>query len=47
VDIIISEKGLGVLKKLDSDMLGADLLRENITEEEATQLNEILDKIRG
>ncbi len=47
VDIIISQKGLDLLKKLDADMTGADILEQNITEEEAAQLNLLLDKLRG
>jgi len=47
VDIMISDKGLELLKKLDVDMTGADILKNNLTEAEAGQLNSLLDKFRG
>ncbi|MXV15867.1 MarR family winged helix-turn-helix transcriptional regulator [Hufsiella ginkgonis] len=47
VDIIISQKGLDLLKKLDTEMTGADILEKNLTETEAGQLNVLLDKLRG
>jgi DNA-binding MarR family transcriptional regulator len=47
VDIMISEKGLSLLKKLDSDMSAADIIKDNLSEAEAKQLNTLLDKFRG
>jgi len=47
VDIMISDKGLELLKKLDVDMTGADILKNNITKAETIQLNSLLDKFRG
>lgn len=47
VDIIISEKGLDLLKKLDNEMDIPDLLKNNLTEEEARLLSNLLDKMRG
>lgn len=47
VDIIISEQGLELLKHLDPDITPDALLMENLTENEARQLNELLDKLRG
>jgi MarR family transcriptional regulator, 2-MHQ and catechol-resistance regulon repressor len=46
VDVVITEKGLELLKKIDD---GPDLtlsVMENISEEEAEQLSSILDKVR-
>lgn len=47
LDIVISEKGLELLKKLDKEVDFSTFIRPNITEEEALQLNVLLDKIRG
>ena len=47
VDILISEKGLSMLQKLDTEMSSRDILNENITEEEAAHLSSLLDKMRG
>lgn len=47
VDILISQKGINLLKKLDTEMNGSDLLEGTLTEEEARQLNVLLDKLRG
>lgn len=47
VDIIISEKGLEILKKLDPVITPDDVLRTNLSEEEVVSLNHLLDKMRG
>lgn len=47
VDIVISQKGLELLKKLDPIINPIDVLKANLTETEATQLNTLLDKLRG
>lgn len=47
VDIRISQKGLDILKKLDSEMSSKDILKDKITEEEAGVLSGLLDKMRG
>jgi hypothetical protein len=47
VDIIISQKGLHILQKLDSEMSSKDILKDKITEEEAGVLSGLLDKMRG
>lgn len=47
VDILISDKGLEMLELLDPDMTGVDMLEKNLTEDEAAQLNVLLDKMRG
>lgn len=47
VDIVITEKGLKILKRLDADMKMNVILRQNLTEDESLLLNELLDKLRG
>lgn len=46
VDILISQKGLELLKQIDEEV-DSDLPLKNITEEEARTFNYILDKMRG
>ena len=47
VDIRISEKGMDILTKLDVEFKTKDVLKNNLTEEEAAQLSDLLDKLRG
>ncbi|TZF85004.1 MarR family transcriptional regulator [Pedobacter sp. BS3] len=47
VDIIITEKGLKILETLDEEMTGTDIIGNNLTIEDATRLNFLLDKFRG
>ena len=47
VDIVINEKGLELLKKLDPVITPIDVLKTNLSEAEAEQLNYLLDKLRG
>ena len=47
VDISITERGLNVLKKIDSDDANWLKLLKNITRGEAQELNRILDKLRA
>jgi DNA-binding MarR family transcriptional regulator len=47
VDIHISQKGLEILGKMDDEFKTSDLFKHNITEEEASILNNLLDKLRG
>ena len=47
VDIHITDKGLELLKKLDPVITPIDVLKSNLTESEAKQLNILLDKLRG
>ena len=47
VDIRISEKGMDILAKLDVEFRTKDVLKNNLTEEEAGQLSDLLDKLRG
>jgi hypothetical protein len=44
---MISEKGLELLKKLAEVMTEADIIKNNLSEAEAAQLNGLLDKFRG
>jgi DNA-binding MarR family transcriptional regulator len=47
VDISITEKGLNLLKKIDTDnQVWSDTLKA-ITKSEAAELNRILDKLRA
>ena len=47
VDIRISEDGLTILGKMDKEFKTRDLLKNNLTEDEASQLSNLLDKMRG
>ncbi|MDT4841147.1 MarR family protein [compost metagenome] len=47
VDIIISDKGLELLRKLDQEVDLSNASHSKLTEEEARQLNALLDKYRG
>jgi DNA-binding MarR family transcriptional regulator len=47
VDIRISDKGLEVLATMDGEFKTKDLLQKNLTLEEAGQLSDLLDKLRG
>lgn len=47
VDILISQKGLDILQKLDNEISIKDMLSNNLNEEEAIALSGLLDKMRG
>lgn len=47
VDIRISDAGIAVLAKMDIEFKTKDFLGKNLTEEEAGQLSDLLDKLRG
>lgn len=47
VDIVISDEGLKILSKMDEEFKTKEFLREHLTEEEAGQLSDLLDKLRG
>jgi DNA-binding MarR family transcriptional regulator len=47
VDIRISEKGMDILAKLDVEFKTKEVLKNNLTEEEAALLSDLLDKLRG
>jgi DNA-binding MarR family transcriptional regulator len=47
VDIMITEKGLDLLKKMDGKVEEAELINSNLTKQEAETLSDLLDKLRG
>jgi len=47
VDVTISEKGLKLLEKLDEMQPDLDGILQNLDESDASQLNNLLDKIRN
>lgn len=47
VDLLITEKGLQLLDELEADMNLSTMLSENISEDEAQLLSNLLDKLRG
>lgn len=47
VDIRISEKGMDILTKMDTEFKTKDVLKDHLTEEEAGLLSDLLDKLRG
>jgi len=47
VDILISQNGLDILQKLDTEISLKSMLSNNISEEEASTLSGLLDKMRG
>ncbi|MDB5004188.1 MAG: MarR family transcriptional regulator [Mucilaginibacter sp.] len=47
VDIRISDKGLETLATMDAEFKTRDFLKNNLTSEEAAQLSDLLDKLRG
>ncbi len=47
VDVKISQKGLDLLSKMDSEIIKLQSSIQTISEEESAQLNQLLDKLRG
>jgi DNA-binding MarR family transcriptional regulator len=47
VDIRISELGLQTLAKMDEEFKTREVLKDNLSPEEAGQLSDLLDKLRG
>lgn len=47
VDIVITDKALTLLRKLDKEVDFSALITQNITDDESKQLNILLDKFRG
>lgn len=47
VDILISPKGLEILKTLDIQMSSREILKKNLSDEDAELLSSLLDKMRG
>lgn len=47
VDVLITKKGLDLLKELDLVTEEADKFLSNLNQKDITQLNKLLDKLRG
>jgi DNA-binding MarR family transcriptional regulator len=47
VDIIISKKGIDLLSKISTEHTLSSIVSDHLNEQEAEQLNELLDKLRG
>ena len=47
VDIRISDSGLEILVKMDTEFKTKELLKNNLTDDEAGKLSDLLDKLRG
>ncbi|TFV93344.1 MarR family transcriptional regulator [Algoriphagus kandeliae] len=47
VDVVISEKGLNLLRELEGKVEESNRTLIHLTEEEVRQLNDLLDKMRG
>lgn len=47
VDILITKKGLSLLRQIDNEVDLSAMAAPNLTEEEAEQLSNLLDKMRG
>ena len=47
VDIRISDLGLQILSRMDEEFKTKDMLKDNLSEAEAAQLSDLLDKLRG
>ena len=47
VDILITEKGKKLLSRIDAQEREMDAILKNLTEKEAAQLSELLDKMRS
>ena len=47
VDIRISEQGLQILSKMDEEFKTKDFLKNNLSEDDAAVLSDLLDKLRG
>ncbi len=47
VDVVITEKGQALLRKLDNESNNVDMIMNSLTEEDAETLSRLLDKLRG
>jgi DNA-binding MarR family transcriptional regulator len=47
VDIVITEKGKKLLERLDQKESAIDGILQNLSDKEASQLSDLLDKIRN
>jgi DNA-binding MarR family transcriptional regulator len=46
VDIVIADSGLALLKKVSKEVSYTNIVSDSLTEEEAKELNRLLDKLR-
>ena len=47
VDVVITEKGQKLLKKIDAEVDHVTMIMANLSDEEAAELSNTLDKLRG
>jgi len=47
VDVVINKKGLGLLKQMDKNIIASAKEFQNLSRDEVSQLNQLLDKLRG
>ena len=47
VDVLITDKGQKLLKKIDAEVDHVTTIMENLTDKEAADLSDVLDKLRG
>lgn len=47
VDVVINQKGLELLKKMDKNIIASAKEFQNLSRDEVSQLNQLLDKLRG
>ncbi len=47
VDVVINEKGLGLLREMDKKIQVSAKEFQNLTKKEVSKLNQLLDKLRG
>lgn len=47
VDIRINDQGLAILSKMDEEFRAKDILKNNLSEDDAAILSDLLDKLRG
>ncbi|MBL8000022.1 MAG: MarR family transcriptional regulator, partial [Candidatus Kapabacteria bacterium] len=47
VDVVISKKGLALLEEIDRDQEALERYAHALTNKEARQLNDLLDKLKG
>jgi DNA-binding MarR family transcriptional regulator len=47
VDIVISDKGLSLLEKIDHEVSLSNIIADKLSTEEAQELNQLLVKVRG
>ena len=47
VDVVITDKGQKLLKKIDAEVDHVTMIMANLSDEEAAKLSDTLDKLRG